>query len=102
MRMNFGWVSLRVARDFRSWGIREGQPDLGYFVPGKIIGQFVDVGSEEGGVGDVVFQALLSPDVEAIAFEVDAEKIAVGVHLGEADGIFTLSAGELKGEGMVV
>jgi len=60
------------------------------------------MGAEEGGIVDVFFQALFCADVEAIAFDVDAEKIAVGVHPGEGDRVFPLSAGELEGEGVAV
>ena len=58
--------------------------------------------AQEGGVADVFFQAFFCADVDAVPFEVDAEEIMLGVHLSEPDGIFSLTAGQLEGEGMVI
>ena len=58
------------------------------------------MGAKEGGVWDVIFEALLCADIETVAFDVDAEEIVVGVHFGESDGIFAFAAGQLKCEGV--
>jgi hypothetical protein len=60
------------------------------------------MGAEEGGIGDVGFEGLFCADVDAVAFDIDAEEVAGGVHSGEADGVFAFSAGEFEGEGVVV
>ena len=60
------------------------------------------MGAEEGGVGDVLFEALFCADIDTISFHIDAEEISIGVHFGEAYGILALSAGELEGERVVI
>lgn len=58
--------------------------------------------AQEGGIGDLFFQAFFCADVDAITFHIYAEEIMLGVHFGEADGIFAFSAGQLQGEGVGV
>lgn len=60
------------------------------------------MGPQEGGVADVLLEALFRTDVEAVAFDIDPEEVAIGVHLGQADGIFALAAGQFEGEGVVI
>jgi hypothetical protein len=83
-------------------GVGEGEPDLGDFVFIEIVGKFIDMSAEEGGVGDFLFQALFCADIETVAFDVNAEEIAVGIHFAEADCIFAFATGKLEGEGVVV
>ena len=54
--------------------------------------------AEEGGVAELFFEAFFCADIEAVAFQVDAEKVSVGVHLCEPHGVFAFSAGEFEGE----
>ena len=96
----FGVGETPGSARFSELGVGEGQPDLRDFVGCKIFGKFIDVGAEKSGISDVGFQTGLCADVEAIAFQVDAKEIAAGVHFGETDRIFPLSAGQLEGEGM--
>jgi hypothetical protein len=83
-------------------GVGEGQPDLGDFRRVEIRRQFIDVGTQEGGVRDLFFQAFFGADVDAVAFHVYAEEIMLGIHFGQSDGIFAFPAGELQGEGVGV
>ena len=82
--------------------VGEGQPDLADLIFDEIGGQLIDMRAEEGGIGDLFFQAFFCADIDTVAFHVYAEKIMLWVHFGEADGVFAFSAGQLQGEGMVV
>ena len=83
-------------------GVGEGEPDLGHFTGLEIGGKTIDLGTEEGGVGKVFPQTCLCADVDAIAFQVYAQKIPLGVHPGQSDGVFSFTAGQLQGEGTVI
>lgn len=83
-------------------GVGEGEPDRGDLVFGKVGGQLVDLGAEEGGVGEVGLKGIFGADIEAVAFDVDAEKVAVRVHFGQTGGVFALTAGELEGNGVFI
>ena len=82
--------------------VGEGQPDLADFRRVEIRRQFIDVGAQKGGIGDLFFKAFFGADIDAVAFHVYAEEIVLWVHFGEADGIFAFSAGQLQGEGVGV
>lgn len=96
----FGMGETPGGAGFSQLGVGEGQPDPGDFVGCEIFGKFIDMGAEKGGVGDVGFETGFCPDIDPVAFEVDADEIAVGVHFGETDGVFAFAAGQLEGEGM--
>lgn len=83
-------------------GVGEGEPDLFHFTLLEIGGEAIDLGAEEGGIGNMLLEALLCSDVDTIAFEVDAQEIAPGIYAGQSNGVFAFSAGQLEGERVVV
>src|SRR5579872_4083011 len=89
----FGSSELRV------W---EGEPYLFHFTGLEIGGDLVDLGAQEGGVGNIVLQAFFSADIDTVALEVHAEKITLRVHFCQPDGVFAFAAGEFQGEGVIV
>src|SRR6185437_1779543 len=82
--------------------IGEGEPDLRDFIRGKIVVDLVDLGAQECGVGDVLFETTFRADIDAVPFEVYAQEIPLRVHPREPHRIFPLPARQLECQGMLI
>ena len=78
--------------------IGERDPDLRDFAGSEEGVEESDVGAEKGGVRYVAELDGAGTVPEAGAFDVDSDEIAVGISLGEGDGVFAFAATEFKGD----
>ena len=83
-------------------GVGEGDPDLADFVGREILGDVVDMGSQESNIVEVFGDRGFGTRPHAVAFDVHADVVDVGVEAGQSHGIIAFAAGELNHDGVVV
>jgi hypothetical protein len=82
--------------------IGEGDPDLLHFSGCKIFSDPIDLGAEERNVVQSLDSGGFCPHPKAIAFDVDSDEISLRMQAGQANGILSLTAGQLKCNGLIV
>ncbi len=82
--------------------VSEGDPNFGDLVGGEILGDVIDMGSQESNIAEVFGNRSLGARPHAVAFDVHAHVIDIGVEAGQTHGIIAFSAGQLYHNGIVV
>ena len=83
-------------------GVGEGDPNFSDLVGGEVLGDVIDMGSQESNIAEVFGDRGLGARPHAVAFDVHAHVIDIGVEAGQTHGIIAFSAGQLYHDGVVV
>jgi hypothetical protein len=83
-------------------GVSERDPNLVNFVRCEIFGDVVDMGSQESNIVQVLGNGSLGTRPHAVAFDVYADVVDIGVKTCEAHCIVAFTAGELNYYGVLI
>ena len=95
-------VAAEAFARFVGLGVGEGDPDLVDFVGREILCDVIDMGSQESNIVEVFGDRGFGPRPHAVAFDIHADVVDVGVEAGQSHGIIAFAAGELNHDGVVV
>ena len=82
--------------------VTEREPDLLHLILSEEAVNDLDVGTEEGYVGQSFFQCLLGTGVHAGSLDVDTHEVDVRIEAGQTDGVLALATAELQDDGIGV
>ncbi len=83
-------------------GVGEGDPNFMDFVGREILGDVIDLGSQESNIVKLLGDRGFGTRPHAVAFDIHADVVDVGVEAGQSHGIIAFAAGELNHDGVVV
>jgi hypothetical protein len=76
--------------------IGESDPYFTYFMRRKIRVDFVNLSAKESCIVEIIFQAFKCASIDSVSFQVNSDKVSLGMNCGESDSIFTFPAGQFQ------
>ena len=95
-------IAAEAFARFVGLGVGESNPDLVDLVGREILGDVIDMGSQESNIIEVFGDRSFGTRPHAVAFDVHANVVDVGVDPGQSHGIIAFAAGEFNHYGVVV
>ena len=95
-------IAAEAFASFVGLGVGEGDPDLVDFVGREILCDVIDMGSQESNIVEVFGDRGFGTRPHAVALDIHANVVDVGVEAGQSHGIIAFAAGELNHDGVVV
>ncbi len=95
-------IAAEAFSRFVGLGVGEGDPDFVDLVGREILGDVIDMGSQESNIVEVFGDRGFGTRPHAVAFDIQTNVVDVGVEPGQSHGIIAFAAGELNHDGVVV
>lgn len=83
-------------------GIGERNPNFLHFVFCEIVRDVIDVRSQKTNIGKVFDECRFGPCPHAVALDINADVVNLGIESRQTQGIIAFAAGEFNDDGMVV